>query len=30
VFAPGDTAEADRRYERWKLAVDRARRWAEP
>jgi glycerol kinase len=29
-FAPGDTDEADRRYERWKLAVERARRWAEP
>jgi glycerol kinase len=29
-FAPGDMAEADRRYGRWKLAVERARRWAEP
>jgi glycerol kinase len=29
-FAPDDTAEAGRRYERWKLAVERARGWAEP
>jgi glycerol kinase len=29
-FAPDDTAEAERRYERWKLAVERAGRWAEP
>ena len=29
-FTPGDMAEADRRYGRWKLAVERARRWAEP
>jgi glycerol kinase len=29
-FVPEATAEADRRYERWTLAVERARRWAEP
>ena len=29
-FAPADTDEADRRYARWKLAVERSRGWAEP
>lgn len=29
-FVPGDTAEAERRYGRWRQAVERSLRWAAP